>query len=315
MTAGAGRETAGRLSTTGRDHRSAEPPPGPDSRDPGAAPARRGGSLGSVTEAYFHRVADDRYRATAHTGGAWSETEQHIAPLCGLVVHAIERFAGEDGLVVGRVTFDILGVIAIEEFDIAVETVRPGRTIALLEAVVTARGRTVLRARAWRLAGSDTSAVSGGQPDPIPAPADVPAWPMSSRWPGGFIASVDVRRVADTAPGRTTAWVDTPLELLAGEEVSTLARFVGLVDTANGVSVRESPEEWMFPNLDLSVHLYRLPVPGPVGLQTDVVFGPDGQGLTSAVLHDLDGPVGRAAQILTVRPLSPAQKPEGSRSV
>ncbi|KOX11143.1 hypothetical protein ADL04_02430 [Streptomyces sp. NRRL B-3648] len=31
--------------------------------------------------------------------------------------------------------------------------------------------------------------------------------------------------------------------------------------------------------------------------------GPSGQGLTSTVLHDVDGPVGHAQQILTVRPL------------
>jgi hypothetical protein len=40
-----------------------------------------------------------------------------------------------------------------------------------------------------------------------------------------------------------------------------------------------------------------------VGLDTTVVFGPDGVGLTSTVLHDAHGPVGRSEQMLTVRPL------------
>ena len=39
-------------------------------------------------------------------------------------------------------------------------------------------------------------------------------------------------------------------------------------------------------------------------LATTVVFGPDGAGLTTTVLHDLTGPVGRAGRLLTVRPLS-----------
>ena len=59
----------------------------------------------------------------------------------------------------------------------------------------------------------------------------------------------------------------------------------------------------MFPNVDLSIHLYRSPVWGWVGLDTTVIFGADGVGLTSTTLHDRLGPVGRAEQILTVRPL------------
>ncbi len=59
----------------------------------------------------------------------------------------------------------------------------------------------------------------------------------------------------------------------------------------------------MFPNTDLTVHLYRTPVGDWVGFDTSVSFGPTGVGLTSSILHDVEGPVGRAEQILTVRPL------------
>lgn len=253
--------------------------------------------------AYFVRVAPHRFRPSRHTAGAWSETEQHISPLAGLVVHEIERYAaaasGADGRVVSRVSFDILGVVAIEELEIEVTTVRPGRSIELVEAVVTCGSRTVLRVHAWRLATIDTEAVEGGAEPPLPFA--LPSWPMTSVWPGGYIASLDVRRHPDSGPGRAVVWVDTALALVAGEEVSTLARYVALVDTANGIGVRESPDEWLFPNVDLSIHLHRQPGEGPVGLDTTVVFGPDGRGLTSSVLHDGSGPVGRAAQMLTVR--------------
>ena len=107
---------------------------------------------------------------------------------------------------------------------------------------------------------------------------------------------------ATLRPGRTTAWISTRLDLLAGEPVSDLARYLALVDTANGIAIRESPKEWLFPNLDLTIHLWRQPRGRWVGLDTTVVFGGHGHGLTSAMLHDLDGPVGRAEQILTVRP-------------
>jgi hypothetical protein len=258
--------------------------------------------------AYFERLAPDRFRATEHTGGAWSVTEQHVSPLNGLLVHAIDRFVAERGtgdrLVTARIAFDILGVVPIGEVDVHVEVVRPGRTVELLEAVAVSGGRPVLRARAWRLARHDTGAVAGGQPDPLPPPDGLAPAELSGVWPGGYIASLDVRPLRTPEPGRATVWLATPVALVADEPGSELARFVGLVDTANGIAVRESPRAWMFPNVDLTVHLYRQPGGRWVGLDTTVVFGPDGSGLTTTVLHDGAGPVGRAEQLLTVRPLT-----------
>jgi len=122
-------------------------------------------------------------------------------------------------------------------------------------------------------------------------------------WPGGFVSSLDVRHCGEPSPGRSQTWVSTDINLLADRPTSNLARFVGLIDTANGVAVRQSPAEWMFPNVDLTVHLYRQPRGRWVGLDTTVTFGTDGHGLTSTVLHDIGGPVGRSEQILIVKPL------------
>ena len=260
--------------------------------------------MASGGDSYFVRVDEDQFRPTPHTAGAWSTTEQHFSPLGGLLTHAIDRFAaarGPDELVTARITFDILGTVAIEEFEVRVEVVRPGRTVELLEAVASARGRTVVRARAWRVIRTDTSAVAGGQPERLPQPSTLPSRPMSTVWPGGYIASLDVRPVGEPLPGKATAWLRTPLELVAGEPVSELARFISLVDTANGIAARESPESWFYPNVDLSIHLYRQPTGEWVGLDTEVVFGATGQGLTSTTLHDLQGPVGHAEQMLTIR--------------
>lgn len=270
-------------------------------------PAPSGPEIGRPP-AYFERLAPGRFRATDSTGGAWSVAEQHISPLNGLLVHAMDRFVAErgtgEGLVTARIAFDILGVVPIGEVGVHVEVVRPGRTIELLEAVAVSGERPVLRARAWRLARHDTAAVAGGQPDALPPPGAPSSSPLSSVWPGGYIASLDVRPLSAPEPGRATVWLASPVALVADERVSGLARFIGLVDTANGIAVRTSPKAWMFPNVDLTVHLHRQPAGRWVGLDTTVVFGPDGHGLTTTVLHDLDGPVGRAEQLLTVRPLT-----------
>lgn len=84
-----------------------------------------------------------------------------------------------------------------------------------------------------------------------------------------------------------------------------MSSFLALVDTAHGIAVQQPPTEWMFPNLDLTVHLHRRPEGEWTGLGTTAAFGPSAQGLTSTVLHDVVGPVGHAEQILTVRPMPP----------
>ncbi|MFB6887756.1 thioesterase family protein [Kitasatospora sp. NPDC056327] len=258
----------------------------------------------AARESYYERTGAHTFKPTAHAGGAWSPDEQHFSPLAGLVVHAIDGFlAGRPGgLTLSRISFDILGRLALDECAITVETVRPGRTIELLEATVVIGGRAVVRARAWLLTTLDTSAVADSPREPLPAPGTLPSWAMSESWNGGYVASVDVRRVPPVRRGRTAAWLSSPVELVAGEPIGDLASFVALVDTANGIAVQQDPAEWMFPNLDLTIHLHRRPRGRWTGLDTTVTFGPTGQGLTSSVLHDVDGPVGQAEQILTVRP-------------
>ncbi|ARX80854.1 MULTISPECIES: thioesterase family protein [Streptomyces] len=258
------------------------------------------------TGSYYEPVDAHRYKPTAHAGGAWSADEQHFSPLGGLIVHAIDRHLADrpgNDLLLSRISFDILGRPALDECEIRVETVRPGRTIELVEAVVLIGGRPVVRGRAWLLAALDTTAVEGGAGDRLTPPDALTPWEMGSVWPGGYIASVDVRPLAPPQPGRTTAWISTDLDLVAGQTVSPLASYVTLVDTANGIAVRQPPTAWMYPNVDLTIHLHRQPRGRWTGLDTTVTFGPTGQGITSTVLHDLDGPVGTAQQMLTVRPL------------
>ena len=254
--------------------------------------------------AYYERVDEGRFRPTARASGAWNVAEQHISPLNGLVVHEVQRRLAEredDDRLISRLAVEILGVLLMDVFEIHVEVVRPGRTIELLEATVRADDRAAVRTRIWRLAAFDTASVAGGAPDPLPAPDEPAGRSLAAVWPGGYVASLDVRFLDPPEPGRARAWVATDVELVAGESASDLARFVGLIDTANGLSVREPNTQWLFPNVDLAVHLHRPPIGRVVGFDTQVVFGPSGQGVTTSVLHDREGAVGTAHQLLTVR--------------
>jgi hypothetical protein len=147
----------------------------------------------------------------------------------------------------------------------------------------------------------DTRDVAGTTHERIPGPDELEPWDPTTVWPGGFIATVDVRR-RPVEPGRATYWVRTVQPLLEGEAVSRFAAVVGLLDVANGMAVRAAPEKILFPNVDLTAHFFEQPEGGWLGLDTQVSFGASGVGLTSTVLHDEQGPIGTSSQCLTVRP-------------
>lgn len=254
--------------------------------------------------AYFEQTGRASYRPTPHVGGAWDTEQQHVAPAMGLLLHAVEQHRDarrDDDLVPARLSYDIWGTVPLAEVEVEVHVVRPGRTIELVEAALTHAGRRVLTLRAWLLRRADTAGVAGTTVADVPPPDEVPAWDPTTVWPGGFIASAEVRRT-EHAPGRALAWVRTDQPLLDGVEVSPWARVAAILDIANGTAVRADPRQVAFPNLDLTAHLLREPEGGWLGLDTTVSFGGSGLGLTSSVLHDTAGPLGTLAQVLTVRP-------------
>jgi hypothetical protein len=227
-----------------------------------------------------------------------------MAPVSGILAHCLEQFEPRPGLRMARISFEILGLIPDGEFEVRTVVLRPGRTIELVQAELVSGGRTAVRATAWRLQQSDTSAIAVMEDARMPGP-DESVEPLDlSEWPGGYIRSVDVYPAPGHAAGHGRAWLRTRHPLVEGSAFSDVARLVGLIDTSNGIAtrVKPGPGSYLFPNVDLQVHLYREPAGEWLGLANSVSFGPDGIGLTSTVLHDETGPFGRAEQILTIRP-------------
>ncbi|GAB3554605.1 thioesterase family protein [Arthrobacter tumbae] len=259
----------------------------------------------TMADSYYRPAGGGRFEATVHAQGAWNAHEQHMAPASGLLAHCLEQFQPRPELQMARISYEILGLIPLETVEVATRMVRPGKTIELLEAEMNHGGRTAIRARAWRLATSDTSSVAALEDASMPGPDEGEEHDAVAEWPGGYIQSIDVRKVEGHRPGRGRVWLRTPHPLVEGEASSDPARLIGLIDTANGIATRvpPGPGSWAFPNVDLQVHLHRSPAGQWLGLDTRVSFGRDGIGLTSSVLHDLDGPFGRSEQILTLRKL------------
>lgn len=244
-----------------------------------------------------------RYQPAVHTQGAWNDKEQHMAPATGVICAELEKFQPRDDMQIARISLDILGMIYLDEFTITTKMIRPGRTIELIESTFEAKGLVCISARTWRMMKSDTAAVNELEDTKIPAYAASAPWKGMSVWGGGYIQSISKHiRVGNHRPGKGQVWLSNDLEMVDGEPTSAFVKLMGMVDTMNGVVERQAGKfEYMFPNVDLQIHLYRLPMGKYLGLDVKQQYGAQGVGLTSAVLHDEMGPFGHAEQILTVR--------------
>ncbi|WP_201617286.1 thioesterase family protein [Psychrobacter urativorans] len=259
-------------------------------------------------EQHAEGVCAAYYKPTEHAQGAWNEHEQHMAPATGVLTRELSQFAPQDNMRIARISLDILGLIPLDNFVITTRCIRPGKTIELIESVMSSRGRDCIIARAWRLLTQDTSAIAGLEDqDALHQPNELPVWEDMKGWPGGFIKSVRLVAEADRRPGKGMVWITNDTKMVAGEPTVVLVHLMGMVDTANGVVPRLglglSDAEWMFPNTDLQIHMHRAPKGRWLGIEAVQQYGADGIGVTSSVLHDVHGPFGRSEQILTIRPM------------
>lgn len=259
----------------------------------------------AVGDFYYQPLGNGRYRSTVHAQGAWNPHEQHMAPATGILVYEMEKFQPREDMRMARISLDIHGIIHAGDFEVKTRMIRPGRTIELIEAEMISQNRTCVVARGWRLKTSDSTAVAALEDASVTHPEDLVPFEGMTPWPGGYIRGLEFRGANGHRPGKGIVWMRNHFDMVEGFKTADFVRLMGMVDTANGVAPRVAPGpgSWMFPNVDLQIHMYRAPLGEWLGIEAQQTYGTDGIGLTSAVLHDTQGPFGRTEQILTVRPL------------
>ena len=178
------------------------------------------------------RTGGGRYRSTVHAQGAWNPHEQHMAPVSGILTHCIERFQPQPGFRIARLSFEILGLIPDGEFEVVTTMLRPGRTIELVQAELIAGGRTAVRARAWRLQTSDTSAVAAIEDAAMAGKShgSGPSEPLLDDRPGGYIRSIEIRAVAGHRSRQAARPGSAPSIRWSAASPRPTCALVGLVD-------------------------------------------------------------------------------------
>jgi hypothetical protein len=252
-----------------------------------------------VSEAFYEPLGGGRFRSTEHTAGPWDPRSQHAGPPAALLGRAMEQLEPRDGTLLSRVTFEILGPVPVAEVEVSSRVLRPGRTVALLEAELRAGGRPAMTARAWRMPGTDAPAAGDGA---APPPRPDEAVPPPHDFGYGHAVEVRFARGAWREPGPATAWTRLKVGIVPGEPPSPLQRVLAVADSGNGISSVMSWEDWLFINLELTVHVQR-PAEGEwIVLDAATTIAPGGSGVARSVLSDERGPVAYGAQSLLVTP-------------
>lgn len=255
---------------------------------------------------HFYELDGDLAVPSELTRGPWDAGSQHAGPPAALLGRALERLPVADGapMRIGRVTYEVLRPVPIAPLRVKAWVERDGRRVQMLGASLHSEDEEVMRARAWRLR---TDAVELDVELPREAPVhgpgdgtDAPFFPTGAT--DGYHTAVEYRfiRGGFLEPGPAVVWMRSRVAVVAGEELSPLQRVLVVADSGNGVSATLDWRRFLFINVDLTVHLSRLPTGEWVCLDAVTRPEPDGVGFADTALSDEAGRIGRAVQTLLV---------------
>jgi hypothetical protein len=254
----------------------------------------------------FYAPDGDRYLATELTRGPWDPGAQHAGPPAALLGREIERLPGAEEFQIGRVTCEILRSVPIAPLTVSARVVRPGRRVQLLEAELRDEtGEPLMRASAWRIRTAPVEippeAMAADELPPGPEQgSEVEFFPTGQEL--GYHSAMECLFVEGgfVEPGPATVWLRMRQPLVAGEEPTPLQRVLVTADVGNGVRASLDYRRYLFINVDLTVHLERMPVGEWVCVDARTLPRPNGVGTAESVLSDESGRIGRALQTLLI---------------
>jgi hypothetical protein len=256
-------------------------------------------------DSFYLLDGENRFISTEWTIGPWGPDSQHAGPPAALLGRALERVVGRDDMQLVRATFEILRPIPIAPLRVKAEVIRPGKSVVLATATLSADDGEVMRAQGWLIRRGDDLGLPHIVADP-PAQGPDAGGSVDLLPTGrvGYLTAMEWRFIKGMflEQGPATAWARMRLPLIDGEEITPLSRALVLADSGNGISSALDFDHWIFINCDLTVYLHRLPVGEWVCLDAATTIEPSGIGLAASVLSDEEGVIGRGLQALFVGP-------------
>lgn len=266
-------------------------------------------------DAVFERVGDgETFVGTALSAGPWDPGAMHGGAPAALLARAVERHDPDLPGFVARLSVELLRPVPVgQPLAMRTRTIRPGRRVAMVEAVCSVEGTDVASARALLIRRDDV-----GIPDDLLSSETLALSPDQSTgvdlvWPAdsddtvefevpGFALAVEFRSAGGSFEehGPATVWFRLRVPVVDGEPTTPFMRVAAAADFGNGISRILDGERYLFINPDLTVALHRYPEGDWVALDAVTLLGSDGVGQSESALYDERGRIGRSLQSLLI---------------
>jgi hypothetical protein len=240
------------------------------------------------------------------TRGPWDPSAMHGGPPAALLARAVESCDPGPADFIARLTVELLRPVPLVPLTVSARSLRPGKMVHWVEAIMRAGDVEVARAVGLRLRTVTES--------PVAEPPSVDGFPGPDagttldldpeRIRGvGFWSANDILMVGGTflVAGPGQAWLRLNVPVVAGEDATPAQRVAAAADFASGVGNPLDVTIAAAINADLTIAMHR-PLNGDwIGIDSRAWASSQGTGMAEAVIHDLGGPIGRSVQCLLVR--------------
>lgn len=194
-------------------------------------------------------------------------------------------------------TAHFLRPVPVDAIQVSVEAVREGRRVSVFDVKLSNAGKLCAVARATMMEGEENGQIPMPskemfQPERLPRRESVPGRYRDH----SFYDEFDVRESPDGI-----VWMRLRRPILAGQ--GPMSTVLPVADMAHGcwppLGVEVRPPA-TFPNTDLTVHLFRAPVSGWIGMRSESAWSTAGVGTGWAMLLDESGVIGHVGMSIMV---------------
>lgn len=246
----------------------------------------------TTTHGSFFVREGDAYAPTGMGVSTWNPRAQNGSVLAGLAGQLLDAVPTPVPMTPLRFTVDIYGAVPMEPLTPTIRLPREGKRIQIAELTLEAHGRTWVRAAVLR-------ARTENQPARIEPLTRAFPDDRSGLWRGKMSEMLRIAGDGRTV-GPGAAWVRIVTPMIAGVDLTSLARVAAAGDFGTSIAPPAAFEDWTAANLDLTLHLSRVPEGDWLLVDARNELAGNGVGMIHMRLGDRHGMIGTAHQGLYV---------------
>lgn len=227
--------------------------------------------------------------------GPWDKRYQSGVVVNALVAHAVEQTGCPASMTTARLVTDIMKPTLMAPVEPRVRIVREGKRLQLLELELIQDSVATVRASALRV--RTTSSPATVQPVHAVPAASLPSL-SGNRSPLASICETRLESGGLESLGPGVVWAMITGEIVPGTPISPFVALAMAADMASGTSSIVDWRAWSFANVDISLHLSRMPQAGWLRVAATTQSAGNGVAVVDARLADEQGDIGHAHQTL-----------------